>query len=297
MLRLARPYLGRLRRRRAARRRHRVRRARPDGHRHLAADERRRPAAAGPRSPWRSSRSGRWPSAGACSATPNGSPGTTPCCRMITDVRARVFATLAARRGTAHRSGDALSRLVSDVEAVQDLLLRVLVPGSAAAAGRRAGGRRGGADLTAGRRRARRRAAGRRGGAARAGHRAHPARPPPRWPRCAARSPPTRSTSPTAPPTWPRSAATEAALRRRRGSAPDRLARLERRLAATGFAVDAAGVLVAGADRRRGGAGRARRRRVAGCWWASWPSARWPPSRWRWRWSRRPGSGPSCGPA
>ncbi|MGC4865081.1 thiol reductant ABC exporter subunit CydC [Micromonospora sp. DT53] len=53
--------------------------------------------------------------------------------RMITDVRARVFATLAARRGPAHRSGDVLSRLVSDVEAVQDLLLRVLVPGSAAA--------------------------------------------------------------------------------------------------------------------------------------------------------------------
>ncbi|WP_433315863.1 thiol reductant ABC exporter subunit CydC [Micromonospora sp. CA-269861] len=53
--------------------------------------------------------------------------------RMITDVRARVFATLAARRGTAHRSGDVLSRLVSDVEAVQDLLLRVLVPGAAAA--------------------------------------------------------------------------------------------------------------------------------------------------------------------
>ena len=53
--------------------------------------------------------------------------------RMITDVRARVFATLAARRGVPHRSGDVLSRLVSDVEAVQDLLLRVLVPGSAAA--------------------------------------------------------------------------------------------------------------------------------------------------------------------
>ncbi|MGK5442233.1 thiol reductant ABC exporter subunit CydC [Micromonospora sp. URMC 105] len=54
--------------------------------------------------------------------------------RMITDVRARVFATLAARRGpAAERSGDALSRLVSDVEAVQDLLLRVLVPGAAAA--------------------------------------------------------------------------------------------------------------------------------------------------------------------
>ncbi|MEU4478528.1 thiol reductant ABC exporter subunit CydC [Micromonospora sp. NPDC023966] len=54
--------------------------------------------------------------------------------RMITDVRARVFATLTVRRETAtQRSGDALSRLVSDVEAVQDLLLRVLVPGAAAA--------------------------------------------------------------------------------------------------------------------------------------------------------------------
>ncbi|SCG41519.1 thiol reductant ABC exporter subunit CydC [Micromonospora halophytica] len=54
--------------------------------------------------------------------------------RMITDVRARVFATLAARRGPAgQRTGDALSRLVSDVEAVQDLLLRVLVPATAAA--------------------------------------------------------------------------------------------------------------------------------------------------------------------
>jgi ATP-binding cassette subfamily C protein CydC len=54
--------------------------------------------------------------------------------RMITDVRARVFATLAARRPSpGQRSGDALSRLVSDVEAVQDLLLRVLVPGAAAA--------------------------------------------------------------------------------------------------------------------------------------------------------------------
>ncbi|MFI7607080.1 thiol reductant ABC exporter subunit CydC [Micromonospora sp. NPDC049366] len=53
--------------------------------------------------------------------------------RMITDVRARVFATLAALRAAPPRSGDALSRLVSDVEAVQDLLLRVLVPGAAAA--------------------------------------------------------------------------------------------------------------------------------------------------------------------
>ncbi|WP_306416122.1 thiol reductant ABC exporter subunit CydC [Micromonospora okii] len=54
--------------------------------------------------------------------------------RMITDVRARVFAALAARRDAARqRTGDALSRLVSDVEAVQDLLLRVLVPATAAA--------------------------------------------------------------------------------------------------------------------------------------------------------------------
>ncbi|RKR88595.1 ATP-binding cassette subfamily C protein CydC [Micromonospora pisi] len=54
--------------------------------------------------------------------------------RIITDVRARVFATLAGRRTTSDQhTGDALSRLVSDVEAVQDLLLRVLVPGAAAA--------------------------------------------------------------------------------------------------------------------------------------------------------------------
>ncbi|MEV4758053.1 thiol reductant ABC exporter subunit CydC [Micromonospora sp. NPDC049559] len=54
--------------------------------------------------------------------------------RIITDVRAEVFARLAARRtAPPRRSGDTLSRLVSDVEAVQDLLLRVLVPGAAAA--------------------------------------------------------------------------------------------------------------------------------------------------------------------
>ncbi|ABP53299.1 thiol reductant ABC exporter subunit CydC [Salinispora tropica] len=53
--------------------------------------------------------------------------------RLVTDVRTRVFAALAARRDSAgQRSGDALSRLVSDVEAVQDLLLRVLVPATAA---------------------------------------------------------------------------------------------------------------------------------------------------------------------
>jgi ATP-binding cassette subfamily C protein CydC len=52
--------------------------------------------------------------------------------RILTGVRARVFAALATRRD-AGRSGDALSRVVSDVDAVQDLLLRVLVPGAAAA--------------------------------------------------------------------------------------------------------------------------------------------------------------------
>ncbi|MFV2017281.1 thiol reductant ABC exporter subunit CydC [Micromonospora sp. LOL_023] len=54
--------------------------------------------------------------------------------RVVTAVRSRIFTALAARRTSAvDRSGDALSRLVSDVEAVQDLLLRVLVPGAAAA--------------------------------------------------------------------------------------------------------------------------------------------------------------------
>jgi ATP-binding cassette, subfamily C, bacterial CydC len=53
--------------------------------------------------------------------------------RIVTDVRARIFATLAARAPAAgDRSGDALSRLVSDVDAVQDLLLRVVVPAAAA---------------------------------------------------------------------------------------------------------------------------------------------------------------------
>ncbi|GAA4694946.1 thiol reductant ABC exporter subunit CydC [Phytohabitans rumicis] len=53
--------------------------------------------------------------------------------RILTDVRARVFETLSTRREPV-RTGDSLSRLVSDVDAVQDLLLRVLVPGAAAAA-------------------------------------------------------------------------------------------------------------------------------------------------------------------
>jgi ATP-binding cassette subfamily C protein CydC len=69
--------------------------------------------------------------------------------RVLAEMRARIFASLAigpashqvgpgaadpARRATPVRSGDLLSRMVSDVEAGQDLLLRVLVPGAAAAA-------------------------------------------------------------------------------------------------------------------------------------------------------------------
>ena len=55
--------------------------------------------------------------------------------RVLAEVRARIFASLAAGRSPRGvRSGDLLSRMVSDVEAVQDLLLRVLVPGAAAAA-------------------------------------------------------------------------------------------------------------------------------------------------------------------
>jgi ATP-binding cassette subfamily C protein CydC len=56
--------------------------------------------------------------------------------RMLTDVRARIFASLAAPAGgrTRLRSGDALSRLVSDVDGVQDLVIRVVVPASAATA-------------------------------------------------------------------------------------------------------------------------------------------------------------------
>jgi ATP-binding cassette subfamily C protein CydC len=52
--------------------------------------------------------------------------------RVLTEVRARVYASLAARRTGAIHTGDALSRLVSDVDAVQDLLLRCLVPAAAA---------------------------------------------------------------------------------------------------------------------------------------------------------------------
>ena len=115
--------------------------------------------------------------------------------RMITDVRARVFATLAARRDTAVA---ALRRRAEPTRLRRGGRAGPAAAGAGAGRGGRAGQRarrrRGGADLAARGRRARRRAAGRRGGAARAGHRAHPADRRPRWPRCAARSPSTRST-------------------------------------------------------------------------------------------------------
>ncbi|MFI0446047.1 thiol reductant ABC exporter subunit CydC [Actinomadura sp. 6N118] len=53
--------------------------------------------------------------------------------RALAELRGRVFDALAARRrGLASRDGDALTRMVSDVDAVQDLLLRCLLPGAAA---------------------------------------------------------------------------------------------------------------------------------------------------------------------
>ncbi|MEV6928597.1 thiol reductant ABC exporter subunit CydC [Dactylosporangium sp. NPDC051485] len=52
--------------------------------------------------------------------------------RVLADLRARAFAGLAAR-GDAAPGGDALSRVVSDVDAVQDLLLRAVLPAGVAA--------------------------------------------------------------------------------------------------------------------------------------------------------------------
>ncbi len=55
--------------------------------------------------------------------------------RVVTEVRVAVFARLVDAGDddrTAPRTPDALSRLVSDVDAVQDLVVRVLVPGAAA---------------------------------------------------------------------------------------------------------------------------------------------------------------------
>ncbi|MET8230004.1 thiol reductant ABC exporter subunit CydC [Micromonospora sp. NPDC005298] len=164
--------------------------------------------------------------------------------RMITDVRARVFATLAARRTAGHRSGDVLSRLVSDVEAVQDLLLRVLVPGAAAAlvgvlavGGATLISPLAGAALAA--------------GLLVAGV-ALPALATVVTRRSAAEVAPLRGALATDAVDLTHGAAdlaafgaTDTALRAAEQRA-GRLARLERRLAATGFAVDAAGVLVAG---------------------------------------------------
>jgi ATP-binding cassette, subfamily C, bacterial CydC len=48
--------------------------------------------------------------------------------RIVSDVRARVFATLVERPGLVARKGDALSRMVSDVDAVQDSIIRVALP-------------------------------------------------------------------------------------------------------------------------------------------------------------------------
>ncbi|MBY8871506.1 thiol reductant ABC exporter subunit CydC [Micromonospora sp. PLK6-60] len=164
--------------------------------------------------------------------------------RLITDVRARVFATLAAERGPARRTGDTLSRLVSDVEAVQDLLLRVLVPGAAAAlvgvlavagtalvSGPAAGVLAAGLLLA---------------GvvlpllATRLTRRSADEVAPLRGALAGDAVDLTHGAADLA-----AFGATGAALRTARGRA-DRLARLERRLAATGFAVDAAGVLLAG---------------------------------------------------
>ncbi|GGV38537.1 hypothetical protein GCM10010182_73540 [Actinomadura cremea] len=56
--------------------------------------------------------------------------------RALAELRGRVFDALAARPpgGGAVRDGDALTRLVSDVDAVQDLLLRCVLPAVAAVA-------------------------------------------------------------------------------------------------------------------------------------------------------------------
>ncbi len=165
--------------------------------------------------------------------------------RMITDVRARVFASLAARRGPAgQRSGDALSRLVSDVEAVQDLLLRVLVPGAAAAlVGVLAVG---GAALVS------LPAAGVLAVGLLVAGVALPVLATALTRRAADEVAPLRGALATDAVDLTHGAAdlaafgaTDQALRAATRRA-DRLARLERRLAATGFAVDAAGVLVAG---------------------------------------------------
>ncbi|KXK59606.1 ABC transporter permease [Micromonospora rosaria] len=165
--------------------------------------------------------------------------------RLVADVRARVFASLAARRDTAgQRSGDALSRLVSDVETVQDLLLRVLVP--ACAAGLVGVLAVGGAALVSPA------AAGVLAGGLLLAGVVLPALATALTRRGAAEVAPLRGALAADAVDLTHGAADLAAFGAT-GYALDaatqragRLARLERRLAAAGFAVDAAGVLVAG---------------------------------------------------
>ncbi|WP_435824207.1 thiol reductant ABC exporter subunit CydC [Micromonospora echinofusca] len=164
--------------------------------------------------------------------------------RLITDVRARVFGTLAASPAARQRSGDALSRLVSDVEAVQDLLLRVLVPASAAAlVGVLAVG---GAALMSPA------AAGVLAVGLLLAGVALPVLATALTRRAAAELAPLRGALATDAVDLTHGAADLAAFGatghalEAAGARAERLARLERRLAATGFAVDAAGVLVAG---------------------------------------------------
>ncbi|WP_433389844.1 thiol reductant ABC exporter subunit CydC [Micromonospora sp. KLBMP9576] len=164
--------------------------------------------------------------------------------RLVTDVRARVFGALAAQPTARQRSGDALSRLVSDVEAVQDLLLRVLVPASAAAlvgvvaVGAAALMSPAAAGVLA-------------IGLLLAGV-ALPALATVLTRRAAAELAPLRGALATDAVDLTHGAADLAAFGatgqalEAAGARARRLARLERRLAATGFAVDAAGVLVAG---------------------------------------------------
>ncbi|WP_434742842.1 thiol reductant ABC exporter subunit CydC [Micromonospora sp. SH-82] len=165
--------------------------------------------------------------------------------RLVADVRARVFASLAARRdGTGQPSGDALSRLVSDGETVQDLLLRVVVPaGAAVSVGVLAVG--GTALLSPA-------AAGVLAVGLLVAGVALPVLATLLTRRGAAEVAPLRGALAADAVDLTHGAADLAAFgatghaldgARRRA---DRLARLERRLAAAGFAVDAAGVLVAG---------------------------------------------------
>lgn len=164
--------------------------------------------------------------------------------RLITDVRARVFGALAARQTARQRSGDALSRLVSDVEAVQDLLLRVLVPASAAALVSVLAV--GGAALMSPA------AAGVLAVGLLVAGVALPALATVLTRRAAAELAPLRGALATDAVDLTHGAADLAAFGgtghalEAAGARAERLARLERRLAATGFAVDTTGVLVAG---------------------------------------------------